>query len=228
MMLLTDLGILHFFNGSKSLFYDTLVQVLTSGFTWIPLYLALFYLVIKNNETMVQIGLAIGCAVLCVVLSGGIDDMIVKPLVARLRPTVDPHVKFTIDIVNGITEAKQFSFFSAHAANTFTIAAFFALLVRSRLLNAALFTWALLNGWTRLYLGVHYPSDVLIGILWGCVVAVLVYWFYFRTYRRISPALNYVSSQYTVTGYNRGDIDMVLTVLMFTYLYAVVRTVVII
>ncbi len=228
MMLLTDLGILHFFNGSNSLFYDTLVQVLTSGFTWIPLYLALFYLVIKNNETMVQIGLAIGCAVLCVVLSGGIDDMIVKPLVARLRPTVDPHVKFTIDIVNGITEAKQFSFFSAHAANTFTIAAFFALLVRSRLLNAALFTWALLNGWTRLYLGVHYPSDVLIGILWGCVVAVLVYWFYFRTYRRISPALNYVSSQYTVTGYNRGDIDMVLTVLMFTYLYAVVRTVVII
>lgn len=228
MMLLTDLGILHFFNGSNSLFYDTLVQVLTSGFTWIPLYLALFYLVIKNNETMAQIGLAIGCAVLCVVLSGGIDDMIVKPLVARLRPTVDPHVKFTIDIVNGITEAKQFSFFSAHAANTFTIAAFFALLVRSRLLNAALFTWALLNGWTRLYLGVHYPSDVLIGILWGCVVAVLVYWFYFRTYRRISPALNYVSSQYTVTGYNRGDIDMVLTVLMFTYLYAVVRTVVII
>ncbi|MCI5710330.1 MAG: phosphatase PAP2 family protein [Prevotella sp.] len=228
MMLLTDLGILHFFNGSNSLFYDTLVQVLTSGFTWIPLYLALFYLVIKNNETMVQIGLAIGCAVLCVVLSGGIDDMIVKPLVARLRPTVDPHVKFTIDIVNGITEAKQFSFFSAHAANTFTIAAFFALLVRSRLLNAALFTWALLNGWTRLYLGVHYPSDVLIGILWGCVVAVLVYWFYFRTYRRISPALNYVSSQYTVTGYNRGDIDIVLTVLMFTYLYAVVRTVVII
>ena len=228
MMLLTDLGILHFFNGSNSLFYDTLVQVLTSGFTWIPLYLALFYLVIKNNETMVQIGLAIGCAVLCVVLSGGIDDMIVKPLVARLRPTVDPYVKFTIDIVNGITEDKQFSFFSAHAANTFTIAAFFALLVRSRLLNAALFTWALLNGWTRLYLGVHYPSDVLIGILWGCVVAVLVYWFYFRTYRRISPALNYVSSQYTVTGYNRGDIDMVLTVLMFTYLYAVVRTVVII
>ncbi len=228
MMLLTDLGILHFFNGSNSLFYDTLVQVLTSGFTWIPLYLALFYLVIKNNETMAQIGLAIGCAVLCVVLSGGVDDMIVKPLVARLRPTVDPHVKFTIDIVNGITEAKQFSFFSAHAANTFTIAAFFALLVRSRLLNAALFTWALLNGWTRLYLGVHYPSDVLIGILWGCVVAVLVYWFYFRTYRRISPALNYVSSQYTVTGYNRGDIDMVLTVLMFTYLYAVVRTVVII
>ena len=228
MMLLTDLGILHFFNGSNSLFYDTLVQVLTSGFTWIPLYLALFYLVIKNNEPMVQIGLAIGCAVLCVVLSGGIDDMIVKPLVARLRPTVDPHVKFTIDIVNGITEATQFSFFSAPAANTFTSAAFFALLVRSRLLNAALFTWALLNGWTRLYLGVHYPSDVLIGILWGCVVAVLVYWFYFRTYRRISPALNYVSSQYTVTGYNRGDIDMVLTVLMFTYLYAVVRTVVII
>ena len=228
MMLLSDLGILQFFNNSSSLFYDTFAQVLTNGLTWIPLYLALIYLVIKNNETMVQISLAIGCVLLCVALSGGVDDLIVKPLVGRLRPTFDPQVKYSIDIVDGLRGGGQFSFFSAHAANTFTIAAFFSLMVRSRLLSMGLFVWSLVNCWTRLYLGVHYPSDILVGLLWGSVVATLVYLIYYRTYRRISPALNYVSTQYTSTGYSRSDIDMVMTILMFTYLYTILKTIIII
>lgn len=228
MMLLSDLGILQFFNNSSSLFYDTFAQVLTNGLTWIPLYLALIYLVIKNNETMVQISLAIGCVLLCVALSGGVDDLIVKPLVGRLRPTFDPQVKYSIDIVDGLRGGGQFSFFSAHAANTFTIAAFFSLMVRSRLLSMGLFVWSLVNCWTRLYLGVHYPSDILVGLLWGSVVATLVYLIYYRTYKRISPALNYVSTQYTSTGYSRSDIDMVMTILMFTYLYTILKTIIII
>ena len=227
-MLLSDLGILQFFNNSSSLFYDTFAQVLTNGLTWIPLYLALIYLVIKNNETMVQISLAIGCVLLCVALSGGVDDLIVKPLVGRLRPTFDPQVKYSIDIVDGLRGGGQFSFFSAHAANTFTIAAFFSLMVRSRLLSMGLFVWSLVNCWTRLYLGVHYPSDILVGLLWGSVVATLVYLIYYRTYKRISPALNYVSTQYTSTGYSRSDIDMVMTILMFTYLYTILKTIIII
>ncbi len=225
---MNDLGVLHLFNGSSSLFYDNLVQVLTSGYTWIPLYLALIYLVIKNNETMTQIGLAVGCVLLCVVLSGGVDDLIVKPMFGRLRPTVDPQVKYTLDTVSGVQGGGQFSFFSAHAANTFTIAVFFALMVRSWLLNAALFVWSFVNCWTRLYLGVHYPSDILVGLLWGGIVAACVYFLYFRTYRRISPALNYVSTQYTSTGYSRSDIDKVMSILMFTYIYAMVKAIIII
>ena len=227
MMLLSDLGVLQFFNSSSSLFYDNFAQVLTNGLTWIPLYLALIYLVIKNNETMTQISLAIGCVLLCVALSGGVDDLIVKPLVGRLRPTYDPLVKYSIDIVDGLHGGGQYSFFSAHAANTFTIAMFFALMVRSRLLSAGLFAWSLVNCWTRLYLGVHYPSDILVGLLWGGVVATLVYLVYYRTYRRISPALNYVSTRYTSTGYSRSDIDMVMTILMFTFLYTVLKTIII-
>ena len=66
-----DRSLLFFLNGSDSLFYDNFMSVLTSGFTWIPLYIALLAIVIKNNETMTQILLIVGCALLCVVIADG-------------------------------------------------------------------------------------------------------------------------------------------------------------
>ena len=67
-MIEIDRDVLSFFNGSGSLFVDNLALVLTSGLTWIPLYISLLYIVIKNNETMKQIMLIIGCVLLCMVL----------------------------------------------------------------------------------------------------------------------------------------------------------------
>lgn len=74
-----DQSLLLFLNGSNSIFMDNLIIVLTSGWTWIPLYLSLLYVVVKNNETMGQILLIIGCAAFCILLSGGVSDFIVKP-----------------------------------------------------------------------------------------------------------------------------------------------------
>lgn len=84
-----DIALLEFLNGSASSFLDALMLTLTSGYTWIPLYVALLYLVINNSETMSHIILVVGCVLLCVVLSGGICDYIVKPLVGRIRPIND-------------------------------------------------------------------------------------------------------------------------------------------
>ena len=78
-----DQDLLFLFNGSPSLFVDNLALTLTSGLTWIPLYLSLLYVVIKNNDTMKQILLAIACVMLCVIISDGVADFIIKPLVAR-------------------------------------------------------------------------------------------------------------------------------------------------
>ena len=210
-----DRAVLEFFNGSNSLFLDLLMSLLTSGFTWIPLYLALFYLIVKNNETMAQIGLAVGCTLLCLALTDGMADGLIKPLVARLRPVDDPSVAGSVDTVYGVF-ATGYSFFSAHAANTMGIAVFFAPLVRNRVFTWFMVLWALLNGYTRLYLGVHYPSDVLAGFLWGMVAATLSYFIYQKVYKRITPALNYISSQYTSTGYSLKDVDVVLSVLVYT------------
>lgn len=209
-------------NGSESLYLDTLVRTLTAAVTWVPLYVSLFFLVLKNNDSFMKILLVVGSAALCVVLAGTVDDTIVKPLVARWRPTHDPQIGAVVDIVDGY-RGGRYGFFSAHACNTFSIAVFFSLLVRSRLLSFSLVTWSLVNCWTRLYLGVHFPGDILVGLLWGGIVGTCVYLFFRHFSRRLSTTVNYISTKYTSTGYQTDDINIVLVVLMFTYTYALIR-----
>ena len=211
-------------NGSDSLFLDGLVKTLTTAATWIPLYVSLFYLVLKNNDTVQKVMLIVGCALLCVFVAGSLDDMVVKPLVARWRPTRDPEIGLLVDVVNGY-RGGNYGFFSAHASNTFSLAVFFSLLIRSRLLSVFLVGWSLLNCWTRMYLGVHYPGDILVGLLWGGIVGTAVWLLHHRIMAGTATGsqTSFVSSQYTSTGYQTADVDVVISVLMFTLVYAVLR-----
>jgi len=217
-----DKQLLLWFNGSPSLFLDTLVRTLTNGVTWIPFYLTLFYVVIKNNENVQKILLVLTSAGLCVLLAGTVDDAIVKPLVGRWRPTHDPQIGLLVDVVDGYRGGK-YGFFSAHASNTFSIAVFFWWLIRSRLLTTAMVIWSLTNCWTRLYLGVHFPGDILVGLCWGAIVGSAVYWFYLRVLRRLSTGMSFNSSHYTKTGYLCSDVDVPVSMLVFTLLYALLR-----
>lgn len=218
-----DFQVLQWFNGSNNVILDQLALVLTSGFTWIPLYVVLFIVVMRNNETMMQIGLVVGAALLCILFADGFSDGIIKPLAERWRPSNDPLVKYSVQVVDNL-RMKDYSFCSAHAANTMSIAVFFSLLVRSRMLTITMIVWSLVNCWTRLYLGVHYPLDIATGLLLGSVVGFLVYLLYHRMYRRISPEIKYISNQYTSTGYDHDDIDMIMTVLMLVLVYVVIRS----
>lgn len=220
-----DLSLLQFFNGSDSLFLDGLMTALTDGLTWIPLYLALLYMIIKNSETMGQICLTVGCLLLCIVLADGVADGIAKPLFARLRPSHDPLVMESLDYAG--TRGTGYSFFSAHAANTMALAVFLCLLVRGRIFNFVMVSWALLNGYTRLYLGVHYPSDVLVGFLWGAASGFMAYLVWRKAYFKISPKVSYASSQYTRTGYALADADAVIAVMAFTIIYSLLFAVVV-
>lgn len=220
-----DRQLLEFFNGSNSVFLDSVALTFTSGLTWIPLYVALLYLVIKNSENMAQFGLIVASVLLCMLLSDGVAEYLVKPYVGRLRPSADPAVKYLIDVVGNYRESTTFSFPSAHAANTAAVAVFFSLLVRNKSLSVMLLLWSVLNCWTRLYLGVHYPGDILVGFLWGILSAVVSYGVYRAIYFRLRPRLNYISSQYTSTGYNHEDIDIVLLTGVLLCLYVVLRAV---
>lgn len=221
-----DRDLLFVLNGSDSLFLDRWMVFLTSGFTWIPLYVALLYLVIKNNDTMSQILLIVGCSLLCVVLADGVADFISKPLVCRWRPCNDPMIKYAVRVVGGL-RGSDYGFFSAHAANTFSIAVFFCLLVRSKLLGTSLVVWSLVNCYTRMYLGLHYPLDILCGLIWGGIVGCLAYYVYNRVYSRIAPANNFISTQYTSTGYSLDDVDIVELVLVSTLIFTVIEAVVV-
>ena len=174
-----DKHLLLMVNGSDSLFLDSLILTLTNALTWIPLYVGLLYMVIRSNPTVRDVVLILAAAGCCVLLAGAVDDGLLKPTVARWRPTHDPEIGSLVDVVNNY-RGGNYGFFSAHAANTFSIAVFFSLLVRQRLLTIFLVCWSLINCYTRLYLGVHYPGDILVGLCWGGFVGWLVYQVYCR------------------------------------------------
>lgn len=220
-----DMQMLSLFNGSDNIMLDQMVQILTSGLTWIPLYVMLFFVVMRNNETMGQIALVVGSAIFCVLFADGLVDGIIKQLAERWRPSNDPTFKYMVQVVDDI-RLKGYSFCSAHAANTMSLAVFFSLLIRSKMLTITLVIWSLINCWTRLYLGVHYPSDILCGMIIGIIVGILVYLLYYKIYRRISPKINYISNQYTSTGYDHDDIDKAMVILMLTLVYVVTRSVI--
>jgi undecaprenyl-diphosphatase len=95
-----------------------------------------------------------------------------KPYFARLRPSQEPYLQAFIHIVNGYKGGK-FGFASSHAANTFGVATFFFLLSgKKRKWMVLLFPWAALVTYSRIYLGVHYPGDIVVGALIGMLAAL--------------------------------------------------------
>lgn len=218
-----DKQLLLWFNGSDSLFLDGLVKTLTTATTWIPLYLALFYMLLKNNDSVQKVLLILTSAGLCILLAGSLNDFMVKPEVARWRPSRDTEIAMLVDVVNGY-RGGRFGFFSSHASNTFSIAIFFTLLIRSRLLSTMLIFWSLLNCWTRLYLGVHFPGDILCGLIWGAVVGTAIWYLHFRIRRLIDNKDYFISTQYTRTGYQFSDVNIVVTIMVLTIIYAILKS----
>lgn len=219
-----DKSILLAFNGGENIFLDSFVLTLTSAYTWIPLYASLLYLVIKNNENWQKIILIIGTVALGLFIVNGTNLGIVKPLIARARPLNSPDLQGIVVSVNHYV-ADGYSFFSSHTVNAFVLAVFFSLLVRDRIFSILMIVWSIIVSLTRPYLGVHYPSDVLVGMIFGSSVAVLIYFLYLRMYIRFSDKLHYISTKYTRTGYSFADIDVVICVLILSFIYAAFRAV---
>lgn len=178
-----DRQLLLWFNGSNSGFLDALVLTFTSGFTWVPLYVAFLYVIFRNSLSWRQVLLTVACALLCLLLSDGLPDGIVKPLVGRLRPSHDPALAHSIRLVNGYRHT-LYGFFSAHASNTLALALFFSKLVSRRWVTVVLVAWSMLNCWTRMYLGVHYPTDILVGLLWGVLSAFVASYVHQKTFKQ--------------------------------------------
>lgn len=111
----------------------------------------------------------------------------------------------------------RYGFFSGHACNTSCVAMFLALLFREKRLTLILFLWSITTTYTRLYLGVHYLGDVLVGWSVGLTLGSIFYYLYSR-HRRRTRTSQHISGQFTSSGYPLCDIHLFITAIAFNYI----------
>ena len=149
----------------------------TQTWVWIPLFLIILYTLFREHDLR-HFFFLLALLLLSVVIADQVTSSIFKPWIARWRPTHNPQIAQWVDIVNGY-RGGLYGFFSSHAANTATLATTLSLLFQNRRTSLSLSSWVLLNCWTRIYLGVHYFGDLLVGLLLGILLGGLAY----RCYR---------------------------------------------
>ena len=201
-------------NGSDSLFWDNLVLCVTNTFAWSLVIVMLLIVIFRNNDIRESIIILVSIG-LMIAVADGICSGIVKPLVARWRPTQDPLIMYLVDVVDGY-RGGNYGFFSGHACNTFCMALFLSRLFAHRTLSVVLFIWAATTTFTRIYLGVHYVGDILVGLTVGLLIGWLFAWLFKKvmTYVRSSKL---TSEQFTATGYKKSDMQAMLAVIFFNY-----------
>lgn len=174
-----DSDLLLAINGLHSRFFDFFMPVCTDKLVWIPLYLSLLYVLFRNMSFKT----AMFCLV-CIALAAGLADVIsskaLRFAVMRLRPSnLENELHNLVHIVDGY-RGGRYGFPSSHAANTFSLAVFMVCLYRCRVISFFMVFWALLNCYTRLYLGVHYPGDILAGAVLGTLLAMVFGFLFLR------------------------------------------------
>lgn len=160
-------------NNDYAPFWNNLMVIISSKLVWIPLYLSLIFVIIKDWEKkswIVILGL-----ILAVVIADQVASGLLKNLVHRLRPTHDPDIENMVVIIDGI-RGGLYGFVSSHAATTFSLATLSSLLFKQKIYTFSIFFWSSLVAYSRIFLGVHYPGDVLGGIIVGVLSALLIYW----------------------------------------------------
>ncbi len=153
-------------NGHYSNFWDAFMWIFSSKLIWIPVAASILYILFQDKKSeflFILIGL-----VVTIVLCDQISSSVFKPMFERLRPSRE--FDGLVHIVNGYKGGK-YGFVSSHAANAFGFALFSSLIFKFKPYTIIVFTWALINSYSRIYLGVHYPLDIICGALLGLLCA---------------------------------------------------------
>lgn len=163
-----------FLNSLNSPFFDQVMHAISGKLIWVPLYLAiLIYLGITYKRKFLII-------LLFIIIAATFSDqfsVIIKNLVQRLRPCLEPELNGLVHLFRGECGGK-YSFVSSHATNSFDVALLSLLFIRKRWYTISIIIWAAVIGYSRIYLGVHYPGDVICGSILGALIGWSVYSLY--------------------------------------------------
>lgn len=204
-------------NGSDSLYMDGVMKIYTTTVVWLPVALILLFIVLKNNTPRGSL-LAILAVVLTIVATDQVSSHMIKPFVERLRPSHDPTFMHLIDTFNGY-RSSSFSFTSSHACNSFGLFAIISLIIRNRTLSLSLLLWASINCYSRIYLGVHYPGDILCGSIIGAAIGCIIYFIYSFVRKKIDYSPKSVTDNYTCSGYLVEDVQIITTTIYATFVF---------
>jgi undecaprenyl-diphosphatase len=160
-----------FLNGLGSDKFDVFWLFITKQSNWTPFFVTVLYFIHKKIGTKQILFLILSIAVL-VTFTDQTTNLI-KNAVQRLRPCNNEEIMATIRIVKS---SETFSFFSGHATNSMAVATFLFLLFKSKFKYLGfLFLWPLIFAYSRIYLGLHYPLDIISGYIFGAFSGFLCY-----------------------------------------------------
>ncbi len=172
-----DQQLFYFINSRNSEFWDFVMYSISRVLVWVPLYIAIFIALGRKY------GRKTFFILLFVVLTVALADqtsVFIKNSFQRLRPCHAEELQGMVHLVKGHCGGR-FGFVSSHAANSFSIALLSLLLIKRRWFSISILIWAAVVGYSRIYLGVHYPGDVICGSLLGASIGWLIYRLYLIT-----------------------------------------------
>lgn len=183
-----DVALLIAINGFRSDIADVLMWNISGKWQWIPLYF--FLLVIFYKKYSIKTFLLF---ILFVVILISLSDQtagIFKQSIERFRPAYEENLSSLLHFVNDYKGGK-YGFYSAHASNSMALAVFVFLLLRKKWVGIGLILWVFLVSYSRVYLGVHYPSDILAGWIAGGMIGAGVYiafqWLDLKLHKKTCP-----------------------------------------
>lgn len=169
-----DTEFLLWVNSFHSLFWDVFMKMATGRIIWLGLYLSMIYALWRSYGYKSMLIITFLC-IIAVACSDQLTASIMRPYFERLRPAnLDSPISSIVHIVDGY-RGGRYGFPSSHAANTFTVVTFLIPVFKKWQFSTLILIWAFLNCYSRLYLGVHYPGDILVGMIVGVCMGTFFY-----------------------------------------------------